>query len=244
MHILVAEDDKVSRELLRRMLESERKHTLVLASDGEEAWNHLLDPSQAFDACIMDIQMPGLDGLEVAGRIRENERLARIPIILCTATNDRASVQRAAGLSVSGYIVKPYTRNRVMDQLHKIEEARVADTGDVPGKLEDETIVCGRLGIDGETRRALLHAMLGDMREWLSQMRDPANASGMAKLLVRATGFKGACLSLGALRAAQQLSGLQGSLPSSGSPPEQALKELEKEVALLGERLGAAPVAA
>jgi CheY-like chemotaxis protein len=242
MHILVAEDDKVSRELIRRMLESDRKYTVVLASDGDEAWKHLLDPAQTFDACITDIQMPGLDGLELATRIRAHDQLARLPIVLCTAANDRASVQRAAGLAVNGYIVKPYTRNRVVDQLQRIEAAQRAPEAGGPGQLEAESLVCERLGIDAETRRSLLQSMLGDMREWLGQVREQADGAGRAALLVRAAGFKGACLSLGAVRAAQQLSALTLALPFQANPP--ALAELEKEIALIGDRLGVATAAA
>jgi len=244
MHILVAEDDKVSRELLRRMLESERKHTLTLASNGEEAWKLLGDPAQKIDVCITDIQMPGLDGLELAARIRADGRLARTPIVLCTAANDRASVERAAGLAVSGYIVKPYTRHRVLDQLHRIEAAQSARETTVPGKLEDEAVVCDRLGIDAETRRTLLQAMLGDMREWLGQMRAQTNTAELEPLLLRAAGFKGACLSLGAVRAAQQLTALQAFPPAKGESSAPILQELEKEIALLGDLLGAATAAA
>jgi two-component system chemotaxis response regulator CheY len=242
MRILVAEDDRISRELLRRMLESEGKHTLALACDGDEAWKLLLDPDQAFDACITDIQMPGLDGLELATRIRAHDRLGRLPIVLCTAANDRASVQRAAGLAVNGYIVKPYTRHRVMDQLLRIEASQAGPAPSAPGQLEDEAVICERLGIDAETRRTLLQSMLGDLREWLAQLRAHADGAGRAPLVLRAAGFKGACLSLGAARAAQQLAALQLALPFQANPP--ALQELEKEIALIGDQLGVATAAA
>ncbi len=242
MHILVAEDDKVSRELLRRMLESDGRHTLALATDGAEAWKLLADPAQAFDVCVTDISMPGLDGLELAGRIRADARLARLPVVLCTAANDRASVQRAAGLAVSGYIVKPYTRNRVVDQLQRIEAALRAPDANAPGKLEDEAIICDRLGIDAETRRTLLQSMLGDVREWLGQLPAQAARGEVEPVLLRAAGFKGACLSLGAVRAAQLLSALQSALPFQANPP--VLQELEQEIALLGDRLGVATAAA
>jgi CheY-like chemotaxis protein len=223
------------------MLESEGKNTLALAADGEEAWKLLQDPEKAFDACITDIQMPVLDGLELAARIRADARLARLPVVLCTAANDRASVRRAAGLTVSGYLVKPYTRHRVVDQLQRIRAEQSAPTGGGPGQLEDEALVCDRLGIDGETRRTLLHSMLGEMREWVGRVREQPDAKGREPLLVKAAGFKGACLSLGAVRAAQQLADLQTSLPLSANPP--ALQELEREIALLGDRLGVAAAA-
>ena len=243
MHILVAEDDKVSRELLRRMLESDGQHTLALANDGDEAWQLLLDPDRTFDVCLTDIQMPGLDGLELTTRIRAHDRLARLPVVLCTAANDRASVQRAAGLAVNGYLVKPYTRLRVVEQLQRIEASQPASPAvSSPGKLEEDAVVCERLGIDAETRRTLLHSMVGDMQEWLTQIKDRPDGTKRAPLVLRAAGFKGACLSLGAVRAAEQLASLQLTLPFQPNPP--ALAEFEKEIALLADRVGATTVAA
>ena len=84
--------------------------------------------------------------------------------------------------------------------------------------------------------------MSNDMRDWLGQMRGQTNAAGVAPLLLRAAGFKGACLSLGAVRAAEQLAALQAALPFQANPP--ALQELEKEIALLGDRLGMVTAAA
>jgi two-component system chemotaxis response regulator CheY len=239
MHILVAEDDKVSRELLRRMLETEQRHVLVLAADGEEAWKLLSDPASAFGACILDIQMPGVDGLELAGRIRADARLARLPIILCTAANDRATVRRAAGLAVSGYIVKPYTRSRVVEKLAQIEGGASANPAEPSvGTLEESAVVCQRLGIDADTHRALLQAMLGDMREWTARLRNAPAAPELEKLLMQANGLKGASLSLGAMRAAQLLEKIQSPSPAPVENRGAALDALEKEIVLLDGRLG------
>ena len=243
MHILVAEDDKVSRELLRRMLESEPRHSLVMAENGALAWEQLQDPAQDFGVCISDIQMPVLDGFGLARKIRADGRLARLPIVLCTAANDRATVQQAAGLAVAGYIVKPYTRARVVEQLQRIESGPAPGGAGSTGQLEDEAAVRGRLGIDAETHHALLQAMLGDMTEWLFRLRGQQDPKERASLLVRASGFKGACLSLGAVRAAQHLSALQIALPLAPERLPGTLQELEKEIALLGSRIGM-PVAA
>ncbi|HVW21651.1 MAG TPA: response regulator [Opitutaceae bacterium] len=231
MRILIAEDDKVSRELLRRMLESDGRHALTLASDGTEAWNALLDPAQAFDACILDIQMPGVDGLELVERIRANARLAKLPVVLCTAANDRATVERAAGYSVSGYFVKPYTRDRVLAKLKQIEsKLPAAPARGAP--LENVANVCRRLGIDEDTHKALLHATLSDIREWIAQLRAEPAAADLEKLLVRASGLRGACLSLGAMRAAEKLTDFLG------RREVEALAGLEQELAALTEAAG------
>jgi hypothetical protein len=104
--------------------------------------------------------------------------------------------------------------------------------------LEESSGVCQRLGIDAETHRTLLQAMLGDMREWTIQLRANPTPPELEKLLVRANGLKGACLSLGAVRAAQHLVGLQSALPFPADQPSPALESLEREIAALSEQLG------
>ncbi len=237
MHILVAEDDKISRELLRHILEAEPGHTLVLVADGGEAWSRLEDPGARFDACVLDIQMPKLDGLELAARIRADARLARTPIVLCTAANDRATVERAAGLAVSGYIVKPYTRARVLETLRRIGSNRPPADPPAAPTLEESGVVCQRLGIDAVTHLTLLAAMLNDLREWAGRLRAGPVADAAAQL-VRADGLEVACLSLGAAGGAEHLGALRGLLQAPDPPKfETVLGSLESEISELAGHL-------
>jgi CheY-like chemotaxis protein len=251
MHILVAEDDKVSRELLRRILESDQKHAIDLTVDGTEAWAKLEDPALAFDACILDIQMPGIDGLELASRIRSTDRIARTPIILCTAANDRPTVERAAHLAVSGYIVKPYTRERVLASIQRVASAKPAPSSQAapkpapkPPAVEKSEVVCKRLGIDAATHATLLDGTLRDLREWLAQLRSAAPGADPAQLTVRADGLKGACLSLGAPSLARYLVGLKPHLsPPDPAKLEPVLAEFEKAIAEVADLIGVAKAA-
>lgn len=222
MRILIAEDDNASRELLRRMLQSDRRFDLALAADGLEAWKILDNPDQTVDVCILDIQMPGLDGLELTSRLRSSRRLGRMPVILCTASKDRATVQRAAGLAVAGYIVKPYTREHVLEKIGQLKLDRPADAE--PPALEDRVTVCRRLGIDGEALGGLLQAAVADLREWISVARTSGEGPARAELTNRAKGLRGTCLSLGAIPAARLLGA------ALGGPDAEILKSLEHEL--------------
>lgn len=235
MHILVAEDDAISRELLRRILESGGGHTLTLAADGGEAWGLLQDPARRFDACVFDIQMPSVDGLELAAKIRADERLARTPIVLCSAANDRPTVERAAGLAVSGYIVKPYAKAGVLEKMGQIEAALAAPRPAAPPScLEDPELVCRRLGIDAATHLALLEAMVHDLKAWAAELRSSPSAGEAGRRRVRADGLKGACLSLGAAEAARHVAALRPLLESpEAARLEPVLGGLEREIARL-----------
>lgn len=61
MNILAADDDKISRMLLRRMLEADGRHAVSVASDGEEAWWMLKDTNNRYDAVVLDVMMPRID---------------------------------------------------------------------------------------------------------------------------------------------------------------------------------------
>ena len=94
MKILVVDDEPAVRESLRRALELEG-YEVDLAVDGEDALARLEQPTDP-DAVILDILMPGIDGLEVCRRLRADART--VPVLMLTA---RAEVDsRVAGLDV------------------------------------------------------------------------------------------------------------------------------------------------
>ena len=200
MKILIAEDDRISRLLIQRILEADGGHALTIANDGEEAWQQLLSSPEPFDVCLLDIMMPRLDGLGLIARMRADSRFKALPIILCTALNDRNTVKKAVLLSVTQYIVKPYTRANVVEKLHLVH-SHVADTR----SLEDSSVVCARLGMDSDTYRVLLQSLVDDAGEWTELLLSTRSIAGQQTLQVRLNGMKGSALSLGARTLAAQL---------------------------------------
>jgi CheY-like chemotaxis protein len=127
MRILVAEDNKVNQYLLTALLRK-RGHTPVVANDGQEAL--ALYAREQFDLILMDIQMPGMDGIEAVRRIREAEAVTgtRIPVIAVTARampGDRVEIM-AAGMD--DYLEKPIQTDRleaILSQLSRVLDAGV-----------------------------------------------------------------------------------------------------------------------
>jgi CheY-like chemotaxis protein len=117
MNLLLVDDDPVSREILRKILESLLKHTVTVAKDGEEGWHIVRDSGQVFDAAFIDIQMPGVDGLQLAELIRAGGLPNPPPIILCTALADRPTVAKAASLGIRHYLLKPCSPAKVLEKL-------------------------------------------------------------------------------------------------------------------------------
>jgi len=146
MDILVVDDERAVRESLRRALDLEG-YAVELASDGEEALQRLaLRPSP--DAVILDILMPGVDGLEVCRRLRVDGN--QVPILMLTA---RAEVDsRVAGLDAGAddYLPKPFARAELLARLR----ALLRRSGDGPATAEapSSTLRFADLELDPGTR--------------------------------------------------------------------------------------------
>src|SRR5438874_8601740 len=116
MRILVAEDETIIRLDLVEMLARAGLEVCAEARDGEEAV--ALAREHEPDLAIMDVKMPGLDGIEAARRILDERP---IPIVMLTAYGQDELVSRAVEAGVFGYLVKPF---REQDLLPAIRAAR------------------------------------------------------------------------------------------------------------------------
>jgi len=118
LHFLLAEDGVVNQKVAISLLE-QRGHTVVLATNGKEAVEAF--KQEIFDAILMDIQMPDMDGFEATAQIRELQEQIRqfTPIIAMTAHAMKGDKERCLEAGMDGYISKPLHR----DTLYKtIEE--------------------------------------------------------------------------------------------------------------------------
>src|SRR5947208_9845410 len=116
MRILVAEDETIIRLDLVEMLARAGLEVCAEARDGEEAV--ALAREREPDLAIMDVKMPGLDGIEAARRMLDERP---IPIVMLTAYGQDELVARAVEAGVFGYLVKPF---REQDLLPAIRTAR------------------------------------------------------------------------------------------------------------------------
>ena len=116
MRILVAEDETIIRLDLRGLLERAGYEVVAEARDGEEAV--ALAREHKPDLAVMDVKMPGMDGIEAARLILEERP---IPIVMLTAFGHQELVARAVEVGVFGYLVKPF---REQDVVPAIEAAR------------------------------------------------------------------------------------------------------------------------
>ena len=115
--ILIAEDNAVNRELLRELLEI-LGYTVEEACDGEEALR-MVRQSQP-DLLLLDIGMPLLDGYGVVSKIRENPRLASLPVVAVTAYAMQGDREKILNSGFNGYLSKPVNARSLAEELERL----------------------------------------------------------------------------------------------------------------------------
>jgi two-component system response regulator MprA len=140
MKILVVDDERAVRESLRRALELEG-YNVELATDGEEALDRLESNGEP-DAVILDLLMPGVDGLEVCRRLRRDGR--RLPILMLTARDEIES--RVSGLDAGAddYVTKPFALDELLARVRALLRRTTSGSG--------ETLRFADLELDPGTR--------------------------------------------------------------------------------------------
>ena len=129
MRILVVDDERAVRESLRRPLDLEC-YEIELAGDGDEALSTLGRDEPQPDAVILDVLMPGLDGLEVCRRIRATGN--RVPVLMLTARDEVEN--RVAGLDAGAddYVTKPFALEELLARVRALlRRATDTDGGEV-----------------------------------------------------------------------------------------------------------------
>jgi two-component system response regulator MprA len=143
VRILVVDDERAVRDSLRRALELEG-YDIELAADGSEALTRLTENGESQpDAVILDVLMPGIDGLEVCRRLRRHGN--RVPVLMLTARDEVEN--RVGGLDAGAddYVTKPFALEELLARIRALlrrasesseEVLRFADLDLDPGTRE------------------------------------------------------------------------------------------------------------
>lgn len=256
LRILVAEDNGVNQRLATRLLEREG-HSVTIAASGDEALE-LFERNQAecpYDLIFMDVQMPGLDGLQTTARIRQMECTSgeHVPIIAMTAQAAESDRMRCLESGMDAYVTKPV---RVPELLKMIESVvpggniMNADLRSEGSSLEaqlqqlDESLALSRVGGDVELLKEVVELFLADYPATFERIKD-AIVKGDAKGVEHhAHSLKGSVSTFGASRAfeaafALEKQGRGGDLTKAQEglvQLQQALEALHPELVVLQTR--------
>lgn len=117
--ILVVDDDEHTLDILNRWLSREGYRTTC--ADGGAACLEALagqgEGDDEFDVILLDVMMPGMDGLQVCEEIHRNEKWRSIPIVLLTAKDDLETRARGMALGVSEYVTKPVHKKELLTRI-------------------------------------------------------------------------------------------------------------------------------
>lgn len=133
LSVLIVDDDAGSRLLLSEVFWG-GDHSVTEADSGEGALAALREEDSSFDLMVLDIQMPGMDGLEVADRVRHMARYRELPILAVTALAHPSDAARVLRAGCDAYLAKPVS-------------------------VDDVRAVAGQLLVGGRDRAAL-HAFV------------------------------------------------------------------------------------
>lgn len=140
-HILIVEDEQALGILLKENLKS-KGFTVKLCKDGMEGWNTF--KTERFDLCILDVNMPKMDGFELAKNIREKNDV--VPIIFLTANSAQDDKIKGFDYGADEYITKPFN----LDELVARMKAILKRTQYAPQQVAsaDEVYEAGKVTLD------------------------------------------------------------------------------------------------
>jgi two-component system response regulator len=126
--ILLVEDDRADQKLIKEALTEEGSaFVLYVVPSGEEALDFLYrqgkyEEAPQPDLILLDLNMPGIGGKEFLRRIKEDERLKQIPVVILTVSETEKDILDSYNLYASGYIQKPATLKEFREAMAKLKE--------------------------------------------------------------------------------------------------------------------------
>jgi DNA-binding response OmpR family regulator len=182
--VLVVDDDPTVSDVVRRYLEREG-FVVELAGDGQQALDayHAERP----DLVVLDLMLPGIDGLEVCRRLREQDRT--LPVIMLTALGEESD--RVLGLEIGAddYVTKPFSPRELVLRVQSVLRRAVP-----PAAASPEELVDGSLRVDAARRTATLRGreLALTVREFdllVFLMRNPGRVLRRTELLQQVWGW-------------------------------------------------------
>ncbi|MFH1861940.1 MAG: PAS domain S-box protein [bacterium] len=248
--ILLAEDNVVNQRLVVNLL-SKRGHSVQVAGTGKEVIAALERSSQGFDAVLMDVQMPEMDGLEATKQIREQEKStgAHIPIIAMTAHAMKGDRETCLHAGMDTYISKPIKTDELLETLERLlhdskrrvnpVKTQTNPSGDNENDL-DLNALLERVDGDKELLQEIAALFLEDQQRMLSDIQQALESKDPQSLEQAAHTLKGSVSNFGADSAVNlalklEMKGRNRTLEQT----EELLSALKNEIGNLNQQLAA-----
>lgn len=211
LRLLVVEDNMLNRQVAFELLQCEGAQ-VTLAEGGLEGVQQATECAEAFDAVLMDIQMPDIDGLEATRRIRADARRGVVKIIAMTANASSSDEQACLAAGMDGHLGKPIDLEKMVATLLRhtsvagTEPAQPMQPEPQDSIVESMDSISQRFGGNRGLIRNVLGSFASEQAKQLARLQEQVeqhNAAGAAALL---HALKGSSSTMGA-RAMAQLAG-------------------------------------
>jgi CheY-like chemotaxis protein len=245
LRVLLAEDNHINQRMIKELLSREGGHAVDIANNGNQAIE--LWQSKPYDLILMDVQMPEMDGIEAAERIRQKEvELGRrIPIIALTAHAMPGDRQRCLDAGMDDYLSKPLEPRRVFETIRHWCQP------DLPGEdlskqktvpLPDPNCILSlehalpRFSGDREFYLVLLKDFIDTLPEKMAEMQAIFAAADLTQLSYHAHNLKGVAANFSAVQLSRLAAELdQQARAGDRDACERALQSLPETVTRLTE---------
>ncbi|CAB3793240.1 CHASE domain-containing protein [Pararobbsia alpina] len=208
LNLLVVEDNALNRRVADELLSSEGAR-VSLAECGIDGVNRVLG-GQRFDAVIMDIQMPDIDGMEATRRIRAHAQFGSLPILAMTANASRADRQACLAGGMSEHLGKPIDMEQLIPLLLRLT-GRIVETNPENDNVEERfarpdihlSSAIKRFGNDRILYERELANFVPECQRLLNELQEHAARGDTGRMAASLHSIKGVAASLGALSMAQ-----------------------------------------
>jgi two-component system, sensor histidine kinase and response regulator len=245
LNILLAEDNPVNQKLALRLLQK-RGHTVTIANNGDEALGALAKAS--YDLVLMDVLMPGKDGLEATAELRKREKKSgyRTPVVAMTALAMKGDKERCLEAGMDGYLSKPVRPQ----ELDSILESYIAQRKSTPSERNerkeavspcvDEEELLQRVDGDRAFLAELADLFRADYPEQIRNLQEGIAKGDSEKVRNTAHALKGALSNMAAkhattLASSLEIAGESGNLSDAG----RTFAELKEELLRVDKKLQA-----
>ncbi|MFL6061045.1 MAG: response regulator [Marmoricola sp.] len=127
MYALIIDDSRAMRSILRRTVTDLGFETLE-AGNGQEALDHL-EAGRVPDLCLIDWNMPVMDGYTFITRVRENPDWRDITLMMVTTESEHGQIVRALAAGAHEYVIKPFTPDAIAEKLELLGLVALSSTG-------------------------------------------------------------------------------------------------------------------
>jgi two-component system phosphate regulon response regulator PhoB len=145
--ILIVEDEASVAGFIKTGLEDEG-YSVTLANNGNAGWKEL--QANIFDLILLDIRMPGMDGLTLCKKIREEQK-SQTPVIMLTALNETSDVIYGLDIGADDYVTKPFSPRELVLRVKALLK-RASRVGEADGS-DQETLTFGEILVDQARHR-------------------------------------------------------------------------------------------